>query len=830
MLTLNSQQTIAVTSPLQPTVVFAGPGTGKTRVLTERIVALMDDPFALPPQSILAMTFTNKAANEMRERLIVSVGQTKADKVPISTIHAWCLAIVKQYHWAIDLSPDFTIADDATKLQLLSYCVNTTDHKSLEYIADIISRVRFDMETNSIEADMSTVGTWIQRYEDQLERSNMIDFDQILLRTQEILSIETLADDIARKYACILIDEFQDTDSVQYTIIARLARDHRHIFVVCDDDQSIYMFRGASVENITRFRRDFQPRIITLSENYRSSAEIIQVTKETIASIQTHDKHLTAQFSTGQFPVLCVHDTPDQQKDAFVGDLQQALETRAPEDIAILCPSNYLVSFVSDWLAYAGIHHYTSSGESIAQYPQIQTILAYLKVAYASLLDQDTPESMMALSFLCEREHIIPPSCELAIKSFVDADIPLYTVIQDVLQRNVDLGLSSQEYDQLDGAFHTLNNTILAVQEYVHEPDVTFAQVLQHIQLQSHAGIDIHFTPKINSESFENAGLLEYMLSGIPTQLNVTCHATVQESIIGMLRNVTDVPITIHTHQMTEIRVVCDDTTIICTDIYSLTVSIIHVLQTRVLSPLTVQTLLKQCVQAMFVLCVQQQQYCASVFEDYERCRFLYLGLQSIQQDVPGDVAENMRTFLHFMPVEQKIKDYSAEFALMTLTKRLASSQTPLMQAIRQAIDRISLSTEYALLHREGVHVLTIHAAKGMEFEQVFVLGCEEGSIPSYRAVKREQAGDVRFLREQQRVLYVAMTRAKKVLRLYAVRKVGKYQKSLSRFIPESVIERSYRLDMQKPCTCGHDRYAHDDFGSTGQCLECNCKVYKEKQ
>ena len=110
-------------------------------------------------------------------------------------------------------------------------------------------------------------------------------------------------------------------------------------------------------------------------------------------------------------------------------------------------------------------------------------------------------------------------------------------------------------------------------------------------------------------------------------------------------------------------------------------------------------------------------------------------------------------------------------------------SPEALVQALRQAIDRISLSSEYVLLNRSGVNVLTIHAAKGMEFEQVFLLGCEEGSIPAYHAVKREQTGDLRFVREQQRVLYVAITRAKKVIKMYAVKQVGKYQKQLSRFL-----------------------------------------------
>jgi len=800
---LNERQLEAVTSPLNPMLVFAGPGAGKTRVLTERIAALIDEPFNLKPETILAITFTNKAVGEMRQRLEQRVGHNAARKVAVSTIHSWCLSILRTYSWAIDIDTDFSIADEPTKLHLLESCVNSTNRKSLEYVADLLSRFRFGLDLIGIETEPATLEKWLARYEAQLELYNMLDFDLLLLKTQELLSTNAkILHEVSRKYSCVLVDEFQDTDKIQYDIIRMVTQEHKNTFVVCDDDQSIYLFRGANIENIERFRRDFQPKEILLEINYRSTREIVSAANTVMDIGRTAKKAIRSINRGGVTPsIIQPTDETDLQYE-LMKHITDVLKTTTPEETAILCPANYIVQQVSDWLSEQHIHHYTSTGDALSQYKNMHLLLLYLKIIHADML-KDTRKMSLAVSLLYEVEHVIPADMQRSIKSFVCSEKPLSNIVAEVLNKaddRLDLGFSKEQLAQLGASVDAVNTVIDEMCVYVECEAKAIKDVIGYIDILFQDTVsalrDMEFG--VNTESYENAGLLEYALSQKgAVSIHIECqkgHRVASEYIMHNIISKMCEPGTIYGHDFTEastptITIRVHKEVIVFTDIYSLYASAMFLPVTRrscfEIDP--TYSIVSAAVSMCF-MCMQDSAYMEMVFLDHDRCKFLYAGLSEAvahlkDYDIPGEVVGNIKTFMYFMPIEQKIKDRQHKDVLDMLMERVSRPKLPLTQEIGQAIQRMTLSTEYALLERTGVHVLSIHAAKGMEFHNVSIVGCEDYSLPSFHAIKRDEKGDGRFLAEQRRVFYVAMTRAKDVLTLFSVQKSGKREKKLSRFI-----------------------------------------------
>ena len=272
---LNNEQRLAVEQINGPVMVFAGAGTGKTKTLTARI-AYMVSECNIKPYNILAITFTKKATNEMKERLS-SILDEEAKYLNISTIHSLCVKILRRNIQNIGYERNFEIIDDEDTQKILTDIFKRQDVDKKTFTTKIAAKMIGDYK-NGINELNSIVEPIYNEYEAYLKKENFLDFDDLLLKTEELFAkCPDVLEYYQRLYQYILVDEFQDTNKVQYKIIKMLASALENLFVVGDDDQSIYSFRGATVDNMLNFTRDYpNAKVIKLLKNYRSHNSILK--------------------------------------------------------------------------------------------------------------------------------------------------------------------------------------------------------------------------------------------------------------------------------------------------------------------------------------------------------------------------------------------------------------------------------------------------------------------------------------------------------------------------------------------------------------------------
>ena len=262
---LNEEQIKPVVDTEGAVLVIAGAGSGKTRVLTSRIAYLVTEK-GVSPRNIMAITFTNKAANEMKERLSAMV--EGVDDMWVSTIHSMCTRILRQNIAYLGYDKNFTIYSETDKERVLKRIFQkyeTDDEKFLKNAKWHISNAKMQglspkryFEQNVEGKDIEKYTSFYAEYEDELKASNALDFDDLLLKTRDILAnFENVRDYYSDKFQYVHIDEFQDTNAIQYEIVSHLVRNHGNLFAVGDDDQSIYGWRGAEIKNILNFEKDF---------------------------------------------------------------------------------------------------------------------------------------------------------------------------------------------------------------------------------------------------------------------------------------------------------------------------------------------------------------------------------------------------------------------------------------------------------------------------------------------------------------------------------------------------------------------------------------------
>jgi DNA helicase-2/ATP-dependent DNA helicase PcrA len=284
--TLNLEQLEAVLHKDGPLLVFAGAGTGKTRVITYRIAHLIRE-HGVPPRHILAVTFTNKAANEMKERLNRLLEGREARGLWVGTFHAVCARILRESGRAIDIPPNFVVYDDSDQLEVVRRVLIdlNIDEKQIgaRPIRNAISRAKERLITPNAYRETASdyferiVASVYERYETYLRAANALDFDDLINKVIELLETQPHARERYQdQFRYILVDEYQDVNYAQYVLTRLLAEKHRNLCVVGDDDQSIYAFRGAEVELILRFEKDFpDAKVIKLEQNYRSTQVIL---------------------------------------------------------------------------------------------------------------------------------------------------------------------------------------------------------------------------------------------------------------------------------------------------------------------------------------------------------------------------------------------------------------------------------------------------------------------------------------------------------------------------------------------------------------------------
>ena len=390
---LNREQQEAVLHVDGPLLILAGAGSGKTRVLTYRIAHLIDE-CGVNPWNILAITFTNKAAGEMRERVDKIVGYG-SESIWVSTFHSTCVRILRRYIDRLGYDTNFTIYDTedqktvmksvCQKLQLDSklykerMLLNVISHAKDEYI----SPNEFLLEAKGDFRQEKIAQAYVE-YQKELKKNNALDFDDLLVKTVELFqSCPDVLEYYQNRFRYIMVDEYQDTNTVQFKFISTLARQYRNLCVVGDDDQSIYKFRGANIRNILDFEKVFpDAKVVKLEQNYRSTQNILNAANGVIANNRGRkEKALWTENEQGE-PILFQQFQNGYEEAEYVsGEISKKVREGEAEyqDFAVLYRTNAQSRLFEEKFLYANIPYKIVGGVNFYSRKEIKDILAYLK-------------------------------------------------------------------------------------------------------------------------------------------------------------------------------------------------------------------------------------------------------------------------------------------------------------------------------------------------------------------------------------------------------------------------------------------------------------------
>ena len=389
---LNEQQREAVYHTEGPLLILAGAGSGKTRVLTHRIAYLIGEK-GVNPWNILAITFTNKAAGEMRERVDNLVG-FGSESVWVSTFHSTCVRILRRYIDRLGYDTNFTIYDaDDQKTLMRDVCrvldIDTKIYKERSLLA-AISAAKDEMITPA-EYEMNVVGDFGRQkiakvyweYERQLKANNALDFDDLLMKTVQLFQTQPdVLENYQERFRYIMVDEYQDTNTVQFKFVSLLASKYQNLCVVGDDDQSIYKFRGANIKNILNFEQEFQnARVIKLEQNYRSTENILNAANAVIRNNRGRkEKTLWTENGEGEKIHFRQFDTAYDEAEFVAEDIEDGVrDGKAYNDYAILYRTNAQSRIFEEKFVAMNIPYKIVGGVNFYARREIKDLLAYLK-------------------------------------------------------------------------------------------------------------------------------------------------------------------------------------------------------------------------------------------------------------------------------------------------------------------------------------------------------------------------------------------------------------------------------------------------------------------
>jgi DNA helicase II / ATP-dependent DNA helicase PcrA len=381
---LNPQQLEAVKATRGPVLILAGAGTGKTRVITARIAYLLSEGF--PASSLLAVTFTNKAANEMRNRVGALPENVKGSKLTICTFHSLCVRILRQDIEKLGYKTNFSIYDESDQLglirKILTRLAAATEKLDPHQVKNFISKAKNQGRKVQL-GDQTLESAVFLRYQEALKTFNAVDFDDLLILAVQLLEeFPEVRNKWANRFKFIMVDEFQDTNRLQLDLVRHLAETHQNVCVVGDDDQSIYGWRGAEIANILEFERYFpKPKIVKLEQNYRSTNAILGAANSIIRhNPRRRPKALWCENGDGQ-PIRLVQ-VPDDREEAnyVVGEIQKqqlADESRWGE-FGVIFRMNAQSRLIEENLRRLHIPYRVVGGRSFFERREVKDLLAYL--------------------------------------------------------------------------------------------------------------------------------------------------------------------------------------------------------------------------------------------------------------------------------------------------------------------------------------------------------------------------------------------------------------------------------------------------------------------
>jgi DNA helicase-2/ATP-dependent DNA helicase PcrA len=390
---LNPQQRIAAEHGPGPALVLAGAGSGKTRVIAYRIAYLIQNG-AARPENILAVTFTNKAAKEMRERVKKLVGPARSAEPLISTFHSFCVRLLRREIHHLGYTRDFSIYDTDDQKRLIKQILEEIRKPDLDLSPrEVLSRISYaknhgvtperfaHLHPDTAEQLQSIFETYNKR----LRGSNSLDFDDLLLKSVAVLEkAPELRKYYGDWYRYILVDEYQDTNRPQYQLLRLLTTSHQNLFVVGDEDQSIYKFRGADIQNILKFEKDFPgARVIKLEQNYRSTSNILRVAGAVVANnTERKGKTLWTENDSGDVITCKCMERPREEAGWIVGEIRRILDERADSHIAVLYRANFLSRNFEEVLSDAGIPYAVVGSVAFFGRMEVKDLLSYLRIVF----------------------------------------------------------------------------------------------------------------------------------------------------------------------------------------------------------------------------------------------------------------------------------------------------------------------------------------------------------------------------------------------------------------------------------------------------------------
>lgn len=533
MKNLNEEQIKPVCDTEGAVLVLAGAGSGKTRVLTSRIAYILREEKARLSE-ILAITFTNKAAGEMKERLQRMLGDGAGESKWICTIHSMCVKILRQFAEKAGIKPNFSIYSETERANVIKKAfaeLDFDDDKLLKNAKFHIGNAKMlglspeeYGKKYAYEQGMDDIVVIYEKYDKHLKENNALDFDDLLTETLRLLSRdEETREYLSDKFKYVLVDEFQDTNSVQYRIIKLLASKHGNLFVVGDDDQSIYGWRGAEIDNILKFDKDFpNAKVYKLERNYRSTKSILRLANCIIKNnTARRGKELWTEASEGEKPVY-------YQAEEEAGEALYAARTisgavargKKYSDFAILMRINALTrSYEQEFLKY-GIPYKVFGGFKFFERKEIKDIIAYLRIisnpydseAVERIINvpkrgiggktvqvmydyaQETGLSLYDAAVDCD-ELPLPRGAKDKIKDFANlikeliisaVDTPVAQLVRDVLNKTNIRSAYDDGTDDGDSKLANIDGFIASVDDFSRlNPEATLDEYLNQVTLSS---------------------------------------------------------------------------------------------------------------------------------------------------------------------------------------------------------------------------------------------------------------------------------------------------------------------------------------------------------
>lgn len=391
--TLNKEQKEAVFHTEGPLLLLAGAGSGKTRCLTHRIAYLIGE-MSVEASNILAITFTNKAAGEMRERVDRLVGDD-ACKVWISTFHSMCVRILRRHIDRIGFANEFTIYDtDDQKTVMKNICkrldINTKIYKERALLGaissakdELIGVSEYALNAGN-DMNQRTYAMVYREYQETLQKNNALDFDDLIVKTVELFkSCPEILDSYQERFQYIMVDEYQDTNTAQFELVRLLAQKNRNLCVVGDDDQSIYKFRGANIRNILDFEKYFpEAKVIKLEQNYRSTQSILDAANAVISNNERRkDKALWTERGSGEPVHFRQFDNAYEEAEYIADDVCRKVRKQGAQykDFAVLYRTNAQARLLEERMIMEGVPYNVVGGTNFYARAEIKDILAYLK-------------------------------------------------------------------------------------------------------------------------------------------------------------------------------------------------------------------------------------------------------------------------------------------------------------------------------------------------------------------------------------------------------------------------------------------------------------------